>query len=100
MWELIIEAWREYFAVLKSNLVQAEGRISCTADIWSDEVLRPFLALTAHWIGKSEGTASLQLKAALLAFHHLPGNHTGDYIAQKFLHLLDCAEVMEKVSIP
>ncbi|KAI6017115.1 hypothetical protein EDC04DRAFT_2902646 [Pisolithus marmoratus] len=100
MWELIIEAWREYFVVLKNDLVKAEGRISCTADIWSDEVLRPFLALTTHWIGKSEGTMLLQLKAALLAFHHLPGNHTGDYIAQKFLHLLDHAEVTEKMSTP
>ncbi|KAH7918397.1 hypothetical protein BV22DRAFT_998179, partial [Leucogyrophana mollusca] len=48
--ELVLDAWREYFNVLKRDLANAAGRVSFTTDIWSDDNLRPFLAMTAHWI--------------------------------------------------
>lgn len=75
------------------------GRISLTADIWSDPNMQPFLACTAHWIAKSEGSSALQLKAALIAFHHLPGSHTGANIATALLALLDRAGITNKVSL-
>jgi hypothetical protein len=40
-------------------------------DAWSDQNRRSYLAITAHWIGRVGGTTSLQLKAALIAFHRL-----------------------------
>jgi hypothetical protein len=49
------------------------GQISITADVWSDQNRRPFLAMTAHWVAKVEETSVLQLKSALIAFHHLYG---------------------------
>ncbi|KAH7903782.1 hypothetical protein BJ138DRAFT_987404, partial [Hygrophoropsis aurantiaca] len=48
--ELILDAWRKYFTALKRDLANAAGRVSFTTDIWSDDNLRPFLAMTAHWI--------------------------------------------------
>ena len=56
-------------------------------------------ACTAHWIAKGQGSSALKLKATLIAFHHLPGSHTGVNIATTLLNLLDCAGIMDKVSI-
>ncbi|KIK78351.1 hypothetical protein PAXRUDRAFT_164225, partial [Paxillus rubicundulus Ve08.2h10] len=52
MRKLIIKAWRQYFAVLKQDLANAEGSISFTSNIWLDENYWPFVAITAHWISK------------------------------------------------
>jgi hypothetical protein len=43
------------------------GKISFTADIWSDPQLRPFLAITAHWIQHLDN-GTLALRADLVAF--------------------------------
>jgi hypothetical protein len=61
-------------------------------------MLRPFLAITVHWIGKAPRSTTLQLRAALIAFHHIPGSHTGDYIAQKLLELFDRANITDNMS--
>lgn len=77
----------------------AVGRISFTTDVWSDQNRQPYLAMTAHWISKSEGSSSLQLKAALIAFHRLRGRHDGMTLAKTVVELLDRAGVTVKVSI-
>jgi hypothetical protein len=115
MRELIIDAWQQRFQIMKSELkvcrpallqrvsaynflVQAAvGQISSTMDIWSDDNLRPYMALTAHWIARVTGTSSLQLKAALIAFHRLRGNHDGETLAGAVLQLLDRAGITGKV---
>ncbi|KAG2740808.1 hypothetical protein P692DRAFT_201665167, partial [Suillus brevipes Sb2] len=66
---LIIDAWRDYFPILKRDLAKAEGKISFTSDLWSDPKLRPFLALTAHWLARETANSSLVLKGTLIAFH-------------------------------
>ncbi|KIK33568.1 hypothetical protein CY34DRAFT_43645, partial [Suillus luteus UH-Slu-Lm8-n1] len=48
--EMIIEQWQEYFIALKKDLSNAQGKICFTSDLWSDFKLRPFMAITAHWI--------------------------------------------------
>jgi hypothetical protein len=58
------------------------GEISLTTDIWSDQNRKSYLAITAHWIAKLEGTTSLQLKASLIAFHRLHGGHDGEALAE------------------
>ena len=73
------------------------GQISITADVWSDQNRRPFLAMTAHWIAKVEGT--LQLKATLIAFHFLHGRHDGKTLAEAVLKLLDRAEITLRVRL-
>lgn len=57
------------------------------------------MALTAHWIAKEEQTSVLVLKAALIAFHHVPGSHTGKSLGSMLLHLLDRADVAKDVSV-
>jgi hypothetical protein len=76
-------------------LLQASlGKISCTTDIWSDINLRPFLAVTAHWIqhviesSLSGPKSELELQVDLIGFHQIPGCHNGKHLAQTFLHIL------------
>ena len=73
------------------------GRVSFTADIWSDQTRQPYLAITAHWISECEGTGALELKTALIAFHRLLGRHDGRSLASIILELLDRAGVTGKV---
>jgi hypothetical protein len=68
-------------------------------DIWSDKNHRPFLAITAHWISKVEGTSALQLKASIIVFHRLRGDHNGESLARIVLQLLDRAGVTLKVRL-
>lgn len=75
------------------------GQVSFTADIWSDQNRRPFLAITAHWIAKVEGTTALQLKTALIAFQRLYGRHDGETLAETVLKLLDRVEITVKVRL-
>lgn len=84
--------------MLTLYIQHAVGRVSFTSDIWSDKNRRSYLAITAHWIAKLEGTSSLQLKAALIAFHRLLGSHDGASLAKVVLHLLDRAGVTVKVT--
>lgn len=73
------------------------GLVSFTMDIWSDQRLQSFLAITAHWIAKVEGTSALQLKSALIAFHKLRGSHSGKSLSKTVMHLLDRAGITVKV---
>ena len=74
----------------------AVGDISFTAHIWSSDARQPYLALTAHWIAEDSKTASLSLRSALIAFHHLCGNHTGESLGRTILYLLDRTGITTK----
>ncbi|KAF8262056.1 hypothetical protein EI94DRAFT_1604014, partial [Lactarius quietus] len=86
------------FLSLKFTLQNSVGQISFTADTWSDQNRQSFLAITAHWITKVGGTTNLQLKLALITFHHLVGHQTGELLAKVILVLLDRAGVTKKVN--
>ena len=111
--ELLLQAWKDYFQVLHSSFVAclppllcslfsfyliqaAVGHISFTMDLWTDQLRRPYLAMTAHWIAEVEDS-TLQLKSALIAFHRMRENHTGKKLAKTVVHLLDRAGVTVKV---
>ena len=68
-------------------------------DIWSDQNLQPFLAITAHWIATHEGTDTLKLKTALITFHRLHGKHDGASLADIVIELLDRAGITAKVQL-
>ena len=85
------------FSPANSFLQKASGKISFTADLWSDHNLRPFLGMTAHWIAEEEGSSSLQLKSALVAFQRIWGPHDGPSLANVVFRLLDRAGITKKV---
>jgi hypothetical protein len=76
----------------------AEGRCSFTLDLWSNANRSSYLAMTAHWMTCKKHTNALQLHSELIVFHHMKGRHTGEAIANTVMHLLERADVVEKVS--
>jgi hypothetical protein len=60
------------------------------------------MAVTAHWIEPEfEETPAgmkrkLKLRADLVGFTRIPGRHTGDHLAQAFLHTTDRLKITEK----
>jgi hypothetical protein len=67
-------------------------------DIWSSQLRRSFLAITAHWISRDENAQCLEYESSLIAFHNLHGSHSGERIARAILPLLDRVGVTLKVS--
>jgi hypothetical protein len=61
------------------------------------------MAVTAHWIESrtvltAEGpVTNLVLQADLIAFHNVPGRHTGEHLGTALLHVLDRLRIAEKV---
>ncbi|KAI9429826.1 hypothetical protein BJY52DRAFT_1200381 [Lactarius psammicola] len=96
MREVIISLWQKLFKTLKLNLSHSSGQISFTSNVWSNTNLAAYLALTAHWISKSNGR--LVLKAALIGFHHLKKKHMGVNLAKMIEYLLDWAGVRLNIS--
>jgi len=70
-------------------------KISLTTDMWSDMNLTPFMVVTAHWIKTTtvqmpQGPQHiLKLWSDLIGFQRCPGHHTGEHLAQAFLHVLE-----------
>src|SRR5258708_8054336 len=73
------------------------GQVSFTMDIWSDQNLQSYLAMTAHWIARVEQTNGLKLRTVLITFHCLTGRHDRKLLAKIVLHLLDRAGITSKV---
>jgi hypothetical protein len=46
---------------------------------------------------KENKNVTLVLKAALIAFHHIPGSHIGQVLGSKILELIDHVEVKHTV---
>jgi len=62
------------------------------------------MAVTAHWMERQPLQVSqtlqhrISLRADLIGFIHVPGSHTGDHLAEMFLHILDRLQIANKVS--
>jgi hypothetical protein len=69
--------------------------------MWSDPDLKPYMAVTAHWVEsvQSKGTQKkkLTLRADLIGFVHVPGSHTGDRLAQVFYFIINRMGLVKKV---
>ncbi|KAL1743648.1 hypothetical protein HDZ31DRAFT_40458 [Schizophyllum fasciatum] len=56
------------------------------------------MAVTAHYIVRCVRTNNWTLRARLIAFRYLPGNHSGEKIAEIFLHILGEVNCEDNVS--
>ena len=68
--------------------------------MWSDGDLKPYMAVTAHWMEQSHssnGQQQVNLRADLIGFVHVPGSHTGDCLAEVFLFILNRMGLAKKV---
>ncbi|KIK18718.1 hypothetical protein PISMIDRAFT_81029, partial [Pisolithus microcarpus 441] len=79
----IIQAWKDYFIILKTELQHAVSNISFTIDIWSLDSQQPYLAMTAHYVVDTSN--ALQYRSVLVAFHRLCSKHTGKALAHTIL---------------
>jgi predicted PP-loop superfamily ATPase len=77
----LMKQYNESLFFLKEMLTSVPGKISLTMDAWSASDMRPFLAITAHWV-----TTDWKFVNTLLDFKHFPCPHTGANM---------CEEVME-----
>ncbi|KAJ3752489.1 hypothetical protein EV360DRAFT_11628, partial [Lentinula raphanica] len=50
--ELILERYKCHWKEITSEMKAALGRISFTSDMWSNSVLKGFMAITAHYMIK------------------------------------------------
>lgn len=81
----------------------SEGKISFTLDLWTDQLQRSFMAVTAHWIEvKTVSTINgpqrkLVLRADLIAFRCIPVSHTGEHIGEAFIFSTDRLAITKRV---
>ncbi|KAJ3557704.1 hypothetical protein NP233_g11674 [Leucocoprinus birnbaumii] len=91
----ILVTWHEFLAEIKTEVEKSLGKVSLTADIWTDENLTPFIGVTAHRIEVQEiNTAAgirylLSMRNFVIGFHCVPGRHTGDHLAQALQFIID-----------
>lgn len=65
-----------------------------TSDLWSDDILRAFVAVTVHYIDQGGDLAE-----HLLAFRRIQGRHTGAHIGKTLYSIFEDAGITHKVSI-
>ncbi|KAL1746119.1 ribonuclease H-like domain-containing protein [Schizophyllum fasciatum] len=94
--ELIAERFKIEKARMEEDLQSAAGRVSYTADVWSRANMQPFLAVTAHYIVRTE-KGRLEERHRLVAFRHLPGTHDGRHLAEVFLAILDELDMLKRI---
>ena len=74
--------------------------MSFTTDMWTDPDLKPYMAVTAHWLQNVQspgGEKRLALRASLIGFLHFPGVHTGEQLAEAFSSIIKQSGLGHKV---
>lgn len=79
---------------LKAQLSSTD-HVSVTVDIRSDQKMRGFLGVTAHWIEKE--AERIQLKSNLLACNRFKGSHTAERICDQFEVICDEYNIKDKL---
>jgi hypothetical protein len=73
----------------------APGKISTTANGWTtDNTKGSFLGMTAHWIDVKDG--SWKLRAEVVGFQPITGEHSGRNLGRYFVGLCDHMGIMNK----
>jgi hypothetical protein len=68
--------------------------------MWTDPDLKPYMAVTAHWlelIQTEGGKKKLALRADLIGFVYFPGTHTGERLAEVFYFIIARMGLEKKV---
>ena len=94
---LIYEAYLKDHEQMRKDLQVALGQVSFTSDIWSDPVLTPFMALTAHFCARNEA-GRLEIAERLLAFRLVEGSHDGENLGQMMYDIVKETGAIHKVS--
>lgn len=91
----ILLSHEQYADKLRKVVQEAPGRICLSLDMWSTKNnLYPYMGILSHWVD-----AEWNLKSVLLAFKHMPENHTGANMAKCIWKVLKELNIREKVSL-
>ncbi|KAK6991690.1 hypothetical protein R3P38DRAFT_3227535 [Favolaschia claudopus] len=99
----IMQLLDEHLDRTAAEIAAALGKLSTTMDVWTDQRLRPYMAIRGHWIEtKAVPTPSgtqyaLKLRSALIGFIQIPGRHDGEHLAHAFLHGIDRIKAANKL---
>ncbi|KDN38535.1 hypothetical protein RSAG8_09424, partial [Rhizoctonia solani AG-8 WAC10335] len=77
---------------IKEDMQLSQGRVSLTSDLWTDEMERPFMAVTGHYINSIK-----EIRTTLMAFRVVEGAHAGIILAQHLFGVLKEYDVIHKV---
>ncbi|QRV94607.1 hAT family dimerization protein [Ceratobasidium sp. AG-Ba] len=69
---------------LKKEIKHARGKISCTSDLWTDEIQRAFMSITVHFVNKHR-----RMVHRLIGFRVIEGNHSGAHLAETFFEVVE-----------
>jgi hypothetical protein len=81
------------------------GKISFIMDLWADFDKKHYMAVTAYWLEKTSlldsesSQQQVNLCTDLIGFMHIPGNHTGEHLAEVFFWILEHLKITKKVRI-
>lgn len=81
-----------------ADLKSARGRVSYTSDMWSDQNLTSYMAITAHYADYDKN-GKLCISSRLFAFRAVAGMHSGENLANIFFGMLRDAGLLHKVTI-
>ncbi|QRV97805.1 hAT family dimerization protein [Ceratobasidium sp. AG-Ba] len=82
---------------LAKSMQSAEGRISITSDLWTDEMDRPFMAATAHYATKQTSDEKEELTVNLIAFRFVDSSHTGENLGKILFGILSEYGILHKI---
>ncbi|QRV75249.1 hAT family dimerization protein [Ceratobasidium sp. AG-Ba] len=92
MVKTVHELYLEQAERIRQEIWRSRGRISITSDLWSDEILRAFMAVTAHYINEAG-----RLTEHLLAFRRVNGSHTGANVGKSLFSVFVEFGITEKI---
>ena len=91
----ILRTHEQYANKLRTVIQEAPGRICLSLDMWSTKNnLYPYMGILGHWVD-----ADWNLRSVLLAFKHLPENHSGANMAKCIWKVLEDLNIREKVGL-
>jgi hypothetical protein len=76
--------------------------VSFTTDLWSDPDIKYYMAVTAHWlelVHLQGGQKKITIRADLIGFIHVPGQHTGEKLAKIFHFIISRVGLIKKGKI-
>jgi hypothetical protein len=92
----IVERYMQDRQELKKRLQESMGRISLTTDLWSSNSMKSFMALTLHWIARTQD-GELKLMTALGGFRYVKNKHSGENIAENLINILKELDILDRV---
>ncbi|CDO78277.1 hypothetical protein BN946_scf184660.g4 [Trametes cinnabarina] len=96
--EAILGQWAETKKAVFAELRSSTGRVHYTCDIWSDQELASYLAITAHHVRQDMKGNILSSCNHLIAFRRV-WSHAGASVADVIINILRDAGLLSKIGM-